>query len=70
MQYFKNDDEKEKCVYSVENNLDFEKKQNLFKKAILDRKNGKIVSIINQAKNKKFQRESFENCGYHNFIDF
>ncbi len=70
MQDFKNDDEKEKCVYSVENNLDFEKKQNLFKKAILDRKNGKIVSIINQAKNKKFQRESFENCGYHNFIDF
>ena len=63
-------DGKDKLVYSVGADIDFQKKQDMFIKAISDRKNGKIINIVNQAKNKKFQRESLENYGYHNFIDF
>ena len=59
-----------KTVYSVIDDIDIEKKKKIFESALSDRKNGKIINIINQAKNKKFQRETLEKFGYDNFIDY
>lgn len=59
----------EKELYCVENTLDRNSKLKVFKNAMKERDNNKIINIIKNSKNKRFQREGYEKLGYNKFLD-
>ena len=59
-----------KIAYLIEKGLSIDKKSDIIKNALEERKNGNIVYIAELAKNKKFQCEKLEAIGYTEFKTF
>ncbi len=59
-----------KIAYLIEKGMPIEKKADVIKQALQERKNGNIVYIAELAKNKKFQCEKLETLGYTEFKTF
>ena len=59
-----------KIAYLIDKSLDINKKSDIIKTALEERKNGNIVYISELAKNKKFQYEKLEALGYTEFKTF
>ena len=59
-----------KIAYLIEKGLSIDKKSDIIKNALEERKNGNIVYIAELAKNKKFQCEKLEAMGYTEFKTF
>ena len=59
-----------KIAYLVEKGMEIDKKSDIIKQALAERKNGNIVYIAELAKNKKFQCEKLETLGYTEFKTF
>ena len=59
-----------KIAYLIEKGISTEKKSDIIKKALDERKKGNIVYISELAKNKKFQCEKLEALGYEEFETF
>ena len=60
---------KERIAYLIDKNVDDNKKIDVIKEALEERKKGNIVYIANMAKNIKFQKDNLEKNGYTKFID-
>lgn len=59
-----------KIAYLIEKGMPSDKKADVIKQALQERKNGNIVYIAELAKNKKFQCEKLETLGYTEFKTF
>ena len=59
-----------KIAYLIEKGMPIDKKADIIKLALEERKNGNIVCIAELAKNKKFQCEKLETLGYTEFKTF
>lgn len=59
-----------KIAYLIEKGTPIDKKADVIKQALEERKNGNIVYIAELAKNKKFQCEKLETLGYTEFKTF
>jgi len=59
-----------KIAYLIEKGMPIDKKADVIKQALEERKNGNIVYISELAKNKKFQCEKLETLGYTEFKTF
>ena len=59
-----------KIAYLIEKGMPIDKKADVIKQALEERKNGNIVYIAELAKNKKFQCEKLEALGYTDFKTF
>ena len=59
-----------KIAYLIDKGMDIDKKSDIIKQALDERKNGNIVYIAELAKNKKFQCEKLEAIGYTEFKTF
>ena len=59
-----------KIAYLVEKGMEIDKKSDIIRSALEERKNGNIVYIAELAKNKKFQCEKLEALGYTEFKTF
>ena len=59
-----------KIAYLIEKGMPIEKKADVIKQALAERKKGNIVYIAELAKNKKFQCEKLETLGYTEFKTF
>ena len=59
-----------KIAYLIEKGMPIDKKADVIKHALEERKNGNIVYIAELAKNKKFQCEKLETLGYTEFKTF
>ena len=59
-----------KIAYLIEKGMPIDKKADIIKLALEERKNGNIVYIAELAKNKKFQCEKLETLGYTEFKTF
>ena len=59
-----------KIAYLIEKGISIEKKSDVVKKALEERKKGNVVYIAELAKNKKFQCEKLEAIGYTEFVTF
>ncbi len=59
-----------KIAYLIEKGISIEKKSDIVKKALEERKKGNVVYIAELAKNKKFQCEKLEAIGYTEFVTF
>ena len=59
-----------KIAYLIEKGMPIDKKADLIKQALEERKSGNIVYIAELAKNKKFQCEKLETIGYTEFKTF
>ncbi|MBR0038857.1 MAG: ATP phosphoribosyltransferase regulatory subunit [Lachnospiraceae bacterium] len=59
-----------KIAYLIEKGMPIDKKADVIKQALEERKSGNIVYIAELAKNKKFQCEKLETLGYTEFKTF
>ena len=59
-----------KIAYLIDKGMAIDKKADVIKQALAERKNGNIVYIAEIAKNKKFQCEKLEAIGYTEFKTF
>ena len=59
-----------KIAYLIEKGMEIDKKSDIIKQALEERKKGNIVYIAELAKNKKFQCEKLEAIGYTEFKTF
>ena len=59
-----------KIAYLIEKGMEIDKKSDIIKQALEERKKGNIVYIAELAKNKKFQCEKLETLGYTEFKTF
>lgn len=59
-----------KIAYLIEKGMPIDKKADIIKQALEERKSGNIVYIAELAKNKKFQCEKLETLGYTEFKTF
>lgn len=59
-----------KIAYLIEKGMPIDKKADVIKQALEERKSGNIVYIAELAKNKKFQCEKLESLGYTEFKTF
>ena len=59
-----------KIAYLIEKGMPIDKKADVIKQALSERKNGNIVYIAELSKNKKFQCEKLETLGYTEFKTF
>ena len=59
-----------KIAYLIEKGMEIDKKSDIIKNALEERKKGNIVYVAELAKNKKFQCEKLEAIGYTEFKTF
>ena len=59
-----------KIAYLIEKGMEIDKKSDIIKNALEERKKGNIVYVAELAKNKKFQCEKLEAIGYSEFKTF
>ena len=59
-----------KIAYLIEKGMEIDKKSDIIKQALEERKKGHIVYVAELAKNKKFQCEKLEAIGYTEFKTF
>ena len=59
-----------KIAYLIDKSIDINKKADIIKAALEERKKGNIVHIAILSKNKKFQCEKLESMGYTDFETF
>ena len=67
---FKIPSDVKKIAYLIEKGMPIDKKADVIKQALEERKRGNIVYIAELAKNKKFQCEKLESLGYTEFKTF